>query len=337
MAYNEEQQALQSQLLKEYPDWFNEDRGGGYYKNKPYTHILQTRENNLWCKIRKESEDYFVQNKISWHPYADNMKSSQVACLNHLMPIRRDKDLLLKMLNACAKRLSVEFDDLYSLPGDKAEGTPSYVGFEVVSTEDRLNEGKPTRGAKCTSIDALLYARDTTGKKWLILVEWKYTEKYKGAEETAKGLERRSRYDDLISESKFLQPECTKERSIYYQEPFYQLMRQTLWAEQVVKHKEGEALKADEVLHLHIIPKGNTNVVPKQLLRELLSKQGVAGAERLRSREISTKHLEDFWRNQLTEMYRDRYQIVDPKDLFASIEADLSQDYKEYLSKRYWQ
>ncbi|WP_115097256.1 PGN_0703 family putative restriction endonuclease [Porphyromonas macacae] len=130
-------------------------------------------------------------------------------------------------------RPKIEFIDLLPLP---YEADKTYIGFEVVSGADWLNEGIPNRGSNCTSIDALIYALDVEGKKWLIPIEWKYTEHYtvqdKGSEADGKGETRHARYDALIQHSKFLKPQTKAVGSIYYQEPFYQLMRQTLWAEQ---------------------------------------------------------------------------------------------------------
>jgi hypothetical protein len=46
----------------------------------------------------------------------------------------------------------------------------------------------------------------------------------------------------------------SENHEIYYFEPFYQLMRQTLWAEQMIAHNETEITKADDYIHLHVIP-----------------------------------------------------------------------------------
>lgn len=40
-------------------------------------------------------------------------------------------------------------------------------------------------------------------------------------------------------------------------------MRQTLWVEQMIKNKNKETLKADNFIHLHVIPKKNTTLLNK--------------------------------------------------------------------------
>ena len=98
------------------------------------------------------------------------------------------------------------------------------------------------------------------------------------------------------------------------QEPFYQLMRQTLWAENIVKHKYVETLKADEYMHIHVIPSGN---------KDLLSKKY----------SVSGMGMEETWRSLLT--YQSKYIIVDPQKLLEPIKDKYPQ-LVSYLRKRYW-
>lgn len=105
---------------------------------------------------------------------------------------------------------------------------------------------------------------------------------------------------------------------VYYQEPFYQLMRQTLWAEQVVAHKDTEVLKADNYIHIHVIPSKN----------EALLRNG-----RRYPYKVSGKSMEDTWRSCLTD--QSKYIIVDPKRLLTPI-IDNYPDLQKYLSVRYW-
>lgn len=325
MSYIKQEEARQLTLLKEQANWFNHDKGRGLFHKRPYAHLLRQSKHNLWEGIREEALLYFEQNGIKWHTQAHNLKSSQVACVNHLMGIRKSKDLILKMLQAYTPK--VEFVDLLALPYEADE---TYIGFEVVSGADWLNEGTPNRGSNCTSIDALIYALDAEGKKWLIPIEWKYTEHYtvqdKGSEAGGKGETRHARYDALIQHSKFLKPQTKSVGSIYYQEPFYQLMRQMLWAEQIIhqtfalvkpelqeEFDNKELFRADVVLHLHIIPRANKYVVPKK---------------------FSQEPIEKLWRDQLINP--ESYQVIDPKDLFAPIAKDLDEHWLAYLEARYW-
>ena len=54
----------------------------------------------------------------------------------------------------------------------------SLISFEfVLKNKSLLNENTESRGKNCTSIDALVYAKKGNDK-WLIPIEWKYTEAY---------------------------------------------------------------------------------------------------------------------------------------------------------------
>ena len=53
--------------------------------------------------------------------------------------------------------------------------------FEYIGSEDHLGAavgGVRVRGAHCTSVDAAIVHRTHDGVRELILVEWKYTERY---------------------------------------------------------------------------------------------------------------------------------------------------------------
>ena len=140
------------------------------------------------------------------------------------------------------KRINPDLEEPLLIHTDKF---PAYIQFESVSDKDHLKEIYTTRGNNCTSIDALIYAKHKNGEKWLIPIEWKYTEFYgnlnkakevihKDGRSIDKGMERQSRYNDLILNSSQL---AVKKLDCYYFEPFYQLMRQTTWAEQMIQNK----------------------------------------------------------------------------------------------------
>lgn len=233
---------------------------------------------------------------------------------------------VLKILNSVMD----EFIDVLPIPCDKE---PTYISFEVTSKEDRLKEAKQknanlTRGLNYTSIDAFIYAKHKSGKLWLIPIEWKYTEYYNNQDKSIedrdggekgnkeKGEERVRRYSDLITKSWQLKSMDNYQSSIYFFEPFYQLMRQTLWAEQVLAHKDDEKLKADDYLHIHIIPKNN---------RDLFQKR--------RGYKLTGKGMEESWRECLND--QSKYVIVDPKDFLSPISETNASLYK-YLNERYW-
>ena len=306
---------------------FNGVQGGGYFRGVR-DEILKKPDANLFCDIVDASKKYINDNKIVWWggkqgPTAHTL-SSQIACLNHLFLIRDDKDVVLKVLN----NIKDEFVEVLPIPCDKE---PAYIAFEVTSRKDRLNEAKNedadiTRGSNCTSIDAFIYAKHKSGGLWLIPIEWKYTEHYnnqdKSVEDRAsepkgtngKGKERLSRYAHLIDQSEQLKTLPDYRQSIYFYEPFYQLMRQTLWAEQIILHQEDELLKATNYLHLHIIPSENTDLLNKRY-------------------KTTGKGMEQSWRTCLSD--QTKYEIVDPRKFLTPI-ADKYPTLYQYLEKRYW-
>ena len=312
--YKQSQYERQEELIKS-SDVFHGDNGYGIFRKRVRPFVLCNGINNLYKPIQDEVVDFFKSNNISWwggSKPTPHTLSSQIACLNHLFAIRGDKEAVLAMLNG----IRDEFEDVLPIPCDD---DPQYISFEVVSDKDHLNEIMSTRGSQCTSVDALIYAVHRGDRaKWLIPIEWKYTEFYnnqdKSAETNGRGDVRIARYSKIIDESLQLKGLNSYYGSVYYQEPFYQLMRQTLWAENVIRHKVVERLKADNFLHIHIIPSQN---------RALLDKKY----------RVSGKGMEETWRSMLK--YQSKYVICDPKELFQPI-AEKYPDLSEYLSKRYW-
>lgn len=87
----------------------------------------------------------------------------------------------------------------------------------------------------------MMSGRLQNGKKIIILIEWKYTELYNKTclAHGEKGEKRKRRYNDLIAH-KNLPLKKLPDLDDYYYEPFYQLMRQTLLAWQMVKYGKDE-------------------------------------------------------------------------------------------------
>ena len=234
--YKKSQYIRQEDLVNN-SDIFNGDKGNGYFMGKPRHFVLKDGMNNLYEPIRNDVLRYFKDNEISWwggDKPSGHTLSSQIACLNHLFAIMNDHDAVLAMLNGVRD----EFEKVLPVGSD---ANPKYIGFEVVSKKDHLNEKTSTRGSNCTSVDAFIYARHKDdGKLWLIPIEWKYTEHYANLDKSkedrhgeekgsnGKGQERMRRYAALTDASLQLMSLDSYYGSIYYQEPFYQLMRQTL-------------------------------------------------------------------------------------------------------------
>lgn len=301
---------------------FDGDMGGGRFFGKPRPFVLADGRKNLYGPVRGEVLAYFKENRIAWWGGASptgHILSSQMACLNHLFALRTDAEAVLALLNG----LRDEFAEVLPAPCD---ARLAYIAFEVVSRADHLNEGNPSRGTNCTSIDALVYARHRDGSLWLIPIEWKYTEAYAPLDKSAedhrdepkgnggKGRTRLARYSALLDESEQLRPLDCYKGSVYFQEPFYQLMRQTLWAEAMVRHRDEELLKADHYLHVHVVPRANHNLLDKVY-------------------KVSGRAMEPTWRAQLR--HPDRYLVVDPEDLLQPVAGTYS-PLCDYLRARYW-
>lgn len=320
--------------------------------NKGFKYILDDseRDRNLYNWQDKDSvqrvKEYFKDNKIKWwNCYYDAPKgqkpdglnitrhlvSSQLACINHLFFIKHDKEAVLSIINGI-KDMPVKFKDVMNIPCDK--GSYNYIAFEVVASKDYLHEKDLKRGEFCTSVDAFVYALDENNERWLIPIEWKYTEKYerddlsiesnhhKEPGNESKGKTRLSRYcntkgDNLIGNSKQLKSLPDYKHSIYFQEPFYQLMRQTLWAECICRNKDEKVLPAEHFVHIHVCPKDNKELL-KKWYAEVTSKQS----------------MEEAWREMLSN--QSLYHLVDPRELMQPIANTYLELYK-YLNDRYWQ
>ena len=211
-------------------------------------------------------------------------------------------------------------EDVVDVERMNCDKSLTYISFEVTSRVDHLNERFVKRGANCTSVDAAIMVIMKDGKKILVPIEWKYTEgkEYNidksGSE--GSGKERLRRYSDLINSSNQLLPNQQGYlNTLYFVEPFYQLMRQTLWAEQIIENKETEFLKADDFVHIHVIPEENV-----QLLH--------------RKYRYSRKGLEDSWRAQI--IHQQKYKWVKPIEIVRLIsKSNKYAEMTEYLKTRY--
>lgn len=316
--YRERQRTRAIELINSNNSVFRSAKGGGRFMGKQRDFVLTEYEKNLYKPIKDDAIAYFDKNRVGWwggkKPSA-HLLSSQVACVNHLFAIRNDKQAVLSILQS----ISPNFEDVLQITTDSY--APAYIQFEAVSDTDHLNEGVTNRGSNCTSVDALIWAV-RNGENWLVLIEWKYTEHYSNENKATegarkdpvnnKGTTRKDRYTDLINQSQQLKSE---DHYCYYFEPFYQLMRQTLWAEQIINHKATETIKANNFLHLHIIPPENSNLLHKQY-------------------KCSGKSMENTWRSHLKD--DSRYMIVSPEELLKPIDQVKYRELIEYLRERYW-
>ncbi|WP_300718864.1 hypothetical protein [uncultured Desulfovibrio sp.] len=266
--------------LKHFARLFEDDPGGGKFNGQPRPFVLQEAEKNIWAPIRENVLLYFnghwpeADGKISfWRSGGEKLVgghvcrlptghvlSSQVACINHLFPLCRDKGAATMLLRGL--RSDIE----EALPVDiHARGL--FVEFEVVGGGSYLNEesrsGQLMRGMQATSVDAVMKGRDSQGNIRLFLIEWKYTEKYGGKKRSHGHLESRLwRYRSFFTRDSSPFTFCNSDRdSKFFQElltePYYQLMRQTLLGWRMIQDPQHNG-DATCFTHLMVIPRGNT-------------------------------------------------------------------------------
>ena len=278
-------------------------------ENLPYILHQNYSKENLYVDIREDACQYFEQNNISWwrqqeddYSPTGHLVSSQIHCLNHLFAFR-DDPIAIKIILQKATNLPI--DKILQSPIDKG----GYIAFEFVYKNKSLlkdNSGEyhekyETRGANCTSVDALVYVQLVNGNKILIPIEWKYTETYNGKEACDESWQR---YPDLIR----LENSNLKDvYDLYKADPYYELMRQTLLMEQIIQHKDC-GIEADDYFHIMVIPNEHTEL-----------KSAIVNNYIPTLKDIT------------------KFRIIDPQELLSPIPAD--GEYKDlisYLQTRYW-
>jgi hypothetical protein len=291
-----------SKIVKKREELFN-DPGYGEYDGKKYPFVLSKSELNLWDAIRDDSIKYFKENDIQWHKGKDGLPtghllSSQIACINHLFYLR-DKQNLVSLILSNIDPNIVEAEKIDS----------GYIEFEFIG-EHGLDEKCHKRGINCTSVDACMIGKNIEGEKIIFFIEWKYTENYGYKSIQCRGREKV--YNHLIKDPK--SPFNDTRVEIYYYEPFYQLMRQTLLAEQCIKYKE---YGCSDYRIIHVIPKENIS-----LLNTITSKK------------MTGSTIGKAWKNILKR--KETYIGLSPKEFIAPIaKEEEAKSLIEYLGKRY--
>ena len=223
--------------------------GGSEYRLLPEHKAL-----NLAPGIRADAIAYFDAHSIAWHQHANHGMSSQVNCLNVLMPLATQPRLLAR---AIEEALGIPMPTMLEVERGP-DGRPWFVGFEWIGRADYLNEaresGSRTRGAHATSADAIVRF-ELEERTETVLIEWKYTESY-GAPIPPRGNEvRLSRYEGLVfAPAGPVHADQGLAIGDFFWEPFYQLLRQQLLAFQMqAAHEDG----TKRVRVLHISPSPN--------------------------------------------------------------------------------
>lgn len=290
------------------------DPGGGIYKRDQREFVLTESSLNLWESVREDAIHYFTKNKI---PFWDSgiyptghLLSSQIACLNHLFFIRQRGDIASEILKAVDNNVNT------TLRLDNGSDSDGFVDFEVIGKDNYLGEKCHTRGANSTSIDAVMLAEMNNGSRKLFLIEWKYVECYGSYSKAADkgGPTRLKIYSPHLNQKDCPIKNCNLEG--LFTEPYYQLMRQTLLAHNMVKAGE---YGATDYMHLHIIPQSN---------KELLTVNTAIG-------KLVGNTLTETWSNLLKNP--DKYKVIHPEDfLNPAVNCSDTKAIISYLKERYW-
>jgi hypothetical protein len=223
--------------------------GGSPYRLDPAAAAL-----NLAPDIRDLAMQYFAEKGITWHGHANHGLSSQVCCLNFLMPLAHEPGALSRLIGTA---LDIAPPEMLPMEQDEA-GSDWFVAFEWIGERDYLNEagksGVRTRGANATSTDAAVrFVAD--GRTEIALIEWKFTESYGAPIPPAGNPTRMDRYRDIaFAPAGPIRADLDLDLADFFWEPFYQMLRQQMLATQMERARE---LGAERVRVLHISPVAN--------------------------------------------------------------------------------
>ena len=226
-----------------------------------YLLALGCEEENLFPTLRGENGAlrYFAKRNIKWWQArvsgdasdgkrpTRNMASSQIACVNFLLPLVDIPGALTAVLQAID-------DDVTGVIAIEHQGTPSPVELEWIGLDHALEgPGVKSRGANSTSVDAFMVAETPAGRR-AYLMEWKYVEEYRTEDkgQGRQGETRRRRYARLYEESPSFNRKVPFDAWLF--EPFYQILRLRLLADRMVRNRE---LGVSEAKVVVVVPEGN--------------------------------------------------------------------------------
>jgi len=310
----QDQRDLQIRFREESDTFTSEGKQAGKIGRKTYPFAIPQGlwAENLCPSIREDAARYFTDRRIAWHRMRNHLLSSQICCLNFLMPFATRPGALAALLRPT-------FGDIEMLPVEDER----YVAFEWIGASDYLNEGRGpnrtrTRGANCTSSDAALKFRDANGVVTLALIEWKFTEAYGSPPDPNRKEERLRRYREIAFDPEGpLRPSPDFELSDLFYEPFYQFLRQQMLAFRVRQAGEGGC---NHGLLLHIAPKANV------------------GFQRITAPKFASFNgsAVTLWRSLLTRP--DDFRSVTTGDLFGAFDVSRCPDlqgWHDYIRERY--
>jgi len=235
--------------------WFEQNLAPHHgYAGAAYRVPPTARSLNLSPALRDPADRLFsAEPEIQWHQHANHGLSSQVCCLNFLLPFADQPELLRRWVQHVT---GDQVSEMLPIERDRA-GRSWFVTFEWIGDTDHLNEGNQgaprKRGANATAADAAVLFRDVQGRTHLLLIEWKYTERYGQPIDPKGNATRRQRYQEIFRHPNGpIRADADVVEDFFY-EPFYQMLRQQMLAWHTTRN--------DPQIHrariLHLSPSGN--------------------------------------------------------------------------------
>lgn len=320
-SFQQRQQELQSNYLQR-PEF----AGKVGDRDPPIEFLPEYRQLNLAPSIAKKAFALFdheePNQKIQWHRYAGHGCSSQACCVNFLLPLQEEPELLGFWIDHV-----LGINGAQPEPIETRHGQPRLIAFEWFPPDtDYLNElerGVKSRGANSTSVDAAITFRIGEELR-LLLVEWKYIERYSDTRDPrsmAGDRVRLARYGNIWKRPHGpLRSDLEiDDLTTFFLDPWYQLLRQMMLA----YHAETDPLSPySRVSLVHISPSGNTALkkVNGEAFRTYAGARGLDG------------DLLGVFSDMIASEWRDRFVPLSTEDAFRPI-GDA--DHMAWLRERY--
>ena len=205
-----------------------------------------------------------------------------------------------------------------------------YVTFEWNGEKNYLKEyGYNSRGELATFPDAAIKYQDINGNIHIVLIEWKYTERYQAQDkaEGDSGTTRLNTYKEFVNNSdspldlSILGQDIDQQMKALFYEPFYQLMREQLLAKEIENDASNDA---QIVSVLHVCPKGNVEYLSNVTSPRL-------------QQTYPEKNVLDIWKTLVKDSCR--FLSTTPESLFQAFDVsnfdDDLKNWSAYMSERY--
>lgn len=235
-------------------------------RGRAFGHLLALgqEQENLYTSLRGENgacrffKD-FKERKIKWWQDSKNgdnskgerptrnMASSQIACVNFVLPLISIPGALTAMLRAVDNDVTGVVEIVHTNMRTSVE--IEWIGLVHALEGADVN----TRGAYSTSVDAFIVA-ETTNVRRAYLLEWKYVEAYHGKDlgDGKRGYTRRCRYAERYEKLRSFSGIVPLDAWLF--DPFYQIMRLRLLADRMIDESE---LGVHEAKVVVVVPEAN--------------------------------------------------------------------------------